>query len=84
MPNKLRTTLQILAAFLFIGPLTLGTAWGNELWVTPAVKPADTDVGDWATTSSAKTHFSFAVPDEYSEFVRAKVVMIGKKTKESQ
>ena len=47
--------LPILAAFFFVGLLTLNTAWGAELWVTPAVDPADTEVGDWAVTSTAES-----------------------------
>ena len=65
--------------------LTLTTpALANELWVTPEAngKGAGKKVGNWAIPDDGDTRFSFAVPDNLTAFVAAKVVVIGKKDKD--
>lgn len=79
----LRRLARHLSAFFIFILLTVHVAWGAEIWVSPAVDPADTAVGDWAATNSTRAHFSFAVPDDFSGFVSAKVVMIGKNDKDT-
>jgi len=60
--------------FLFQG---VSPARANEIWVTPALQTADQSVGDWAVTATNDTHFSFAVPDNLTQFLGAKLVFIG-------
>lgn len=52
----------------------------NELWVTPAVSPADKEVGNWAVATlgplDRRTRFGFHVPDDITSFTKAVVVLI--------
>lgn len=53
----------------------------NEIWVSPAKKDADKEVGNWAVVKDGEeTHFSFPVPNNMDAFSRAVVVLIPKKT----
>ena len=56
------------------------SALANELWVTPAVSPADKEVGNWAVATlgplDRRTHFGFHVPDDITSFTKAVVVLI--------
>ena len=59
----------------------LAAALANEIWVSPAKHDANKTVGNWVVTNNGDTHFSFALPDNMTSFLGAKVVLIGKKDK---
>jgi hypothetical protein len=48
----------------------------TEIWVPPARSPATALSGDFAVARRL-THFSFAVPDNFEQFTRATVLVIG-------
>lgn len=56
------------------------SALANELWVTPAVSPADKEVGNWAVATlgplDRRTRFGLHVPDDITAFTKAVVVLI--------
>lgn len=52
---------------------------GNEIWIAPAKRAANREVGDWAVTLAGDTHFSFGVPDNLTSFVGAKLLLIGRR-----
>jgi hypothetical protein len=72
--------LLLVCTFLFQG--FLASALANEIWVAPEKKDPDKAVGNWAVTKDGDTHFSFALPDNMTDFLGAKVVVIGKKDKD--
>lgn len=53
------------------------TAKANELWVAPA-SLADKLIADFAVAQK-KTHFGFGVPDNFTGFTKATVLLIGRK-----
>ena len=55
----------------------------KEVWVAPRLKSQKSKktVGDWAV-AKGDTRFSFALPDDFVDFLGAKVAVIGKKDKE--
>lgn len=57
-----------------------GVVSADEIWVAPGDRLAKTKLGDWATTSAGKTIFSFAVPDDMTAFLGAKVVVIAERS----
>jgi hypothetical protein len=76
-PLNLVTFLSVIALILVATP-----SLADEIWVTPAVVPAEKEVGNWAVTDRGDTHFSFAVPNDLSVFAGAKVVLIRKEDME--
>ena len=72
-------TLFILLFGITLVLTTAAPALANEIWVTPAEEAAEKEVGNWATTTTGDTRFSFAIPDDLKSFVSAKVVLISKK-----
>lgn len=82
MPRSSRFALATLVALvLAASALPTAPAGANELWVVPGKHTAHAEVGDWATTPSAMTHFSFAVPGDFESLVAAKVIVIGQQTR---
>ena len=67
----------LLGMTLLVAPVTHVLA--NEIWITPAEEASEKKVGNWAATKKGDTHFSFAIPDDMTSFVSAKVVLISKK-----
>lgn len=69
-----------LAALLFCVLAMPAVSTANEIWVTPGDTLASRNIGDWATTQQGKTRFSFAIPDNMTAFLGAKVAIIPTKT----
>ena len=58
------------------------TALANEIWVSPEKEDPNKEVGNWVVTNNGDTHFSFALPDNMTSLLGAKIVIIGKKNKD--
>jgi hypothetical protein len=71
---------RTLAALLFCVLAMPAVSTANEIWVTPGDTLASRNIGDWATTRQGKTRFSFAIPDNMTAFLGAKVAIIPTKT----
>jgi len=76
--HRLSALISVLAPVLVLA--CSSSALANELWVTPAVSPADKEVGNWAVSQlnplDRRTHFGFHVPDDITSFTKAVVVLI--------
>lgn len=81
MFKRLRLPVIVLL-FVFATTAIPGVVSANEIWVVPGDRLAKKKVGDWATTHMGKTVFSFAVPDNMTDFLGAKVVIIPKRTRD--
>lgn len=71
-----KRALLVFALAVFATPVK-----ANELWVAPAKSPADQLMADFAAAQK-KTHFGFGVPESFTGFTRATVLLIGSKDQE--
>jgi hypothetical protein len=71
---------RTLAALLFCVLAMPAVSTANEVWIAPGDALASRNTGDWATTRQGKTRFSFAIPDNMTAFLGAKVAIIPTKT----
>jgi hypothetical protein len=74
----------LLSLFALVGSSTWAQETGPpdleaEIWVAPAHQLATASEGDWGTTGSGQTKFSFAVPADFASFTSATVLVVGKK-----
>jgi hypothetical protein len=68
-------------ALLLLAALAALPAAADEMWVRPGDK-ADHEIGDWGVTKNGEARFSFAIPDDLESLTSARVVLLGKKTKD--
>jgi hypothetical protein len=68
--------LVALAFTIGLLPTMVGGALANEIWVSPAKNAAGVDLGTYAVLDGKQTHFVFGIPDNFTSFVAAKVVLI--------
>ena len=73
-------TISIVSALLFCVLAMPAVSAANEIWVTPGDTLASKNRGAWATTRQGRTRFSFAIPDNMTAFLGAKVAVIPTRT----
>jgi len=94
----MRLKYGLISLTLFLVPFFLAPnlLWGAEIWVPPTLETADTTVGNLtvkdpnkynpnnplAVTTKGNTHFTFTVPDDFAAIESAKILVVGKVTKE--
>jgi hypothetical protein len=81
MESNRRSLWAAAAGLALVLILVAMPAAADEMWVAPGDK-ADHEVGDWGVTNNGEARFSFAVPDDLASLTSAKVVLLGKKTKD--
>ena len=92
MKLKKRNSFSLLLGIALIGVTVPRTALADEIWVTPTEAQAQGSKSsksnksnksndNWPVTDGDDTHFSFSAPDDMEDFVAAKIVVIGTKSK---